>query len=771
VFSFLPEDDHDQALRIKRFLMACSAYLIWCFIVTVIFLLGLTLVPLYVVVGSLSGILVYNISLYAIFRTGFNKRFKDPSLTFLQMLIATFWTMVVLYYAESTRSAALIIYLVVFVFGLFKLNVRQLLFLSAFAVVNYATIIFFLYKIHPESVNIKTDLLNIVVLAVVLPWFSVVGGYITRLKAKISNSLSTIRQMTDNIHDVIFVLDMNLHYTYVSPSVKTLRGYEPEEVLKQQAPFDAFTPSSEKLAKKTLSEIMELEKSGHDVPISRTLQLEVRRKDASTVWTETKVSFIRDKTQQPVGILGVMRDITERKRIEQQLSYMATHDTLTGLPNRLMFNQILNQAIRSAQRHKRQMAVFFVDLDRFKTINDTLGHEAGDRLLKEIARRFRRSLRSVDVVSRLGGDEFVMLVEEVNDLREAATVAHKLLSSAIKPMVLLGQECRVTASIGISIYPQDGLDEQSLMKNADIAMYFAKEAGKNNYQFYSRDIAQSNERLGIESNLRLTLDRKELSLLYQAKVDFKTGMITGVEALLRWQSKTLGSITPAQFIPVAEVTGMIVPIGKWVLKTACAQNVAWQRQGLPPVRISVNLSLRQLMDDQLLNDLKTILNDSGMAPNLLELEITESMLMHDPPRLIAVLDNIKKLGVRLTIDDFGTGYSSLTHLKNFPLDTLKVDRSFIRNLPLDSGKKAVTGAIIALGKTLSPTVVAEGVETQAQEDFLRDHICDEMQGFYFSKPIMPDQFGDLLRQHNPSAEKLNSSDHHRFTDFITGNGA
>jgi diguanylate cyclase (GGDEF)-like protein len=440
--------------------------------------------------------------------------------------------------------------------------------------------------------------------------------------------------------------------------------------------------------------------------------------------------------------------------MEQQINYMATHDTLTGLPNRLMFSQLLNQAILSAQRNKRQLAVFFIDLDRFKTINDSLGHEAGDRLLKEIGNRFKKSLRAVDVVGRLGGDEFVVFIEEVKEFRQVEIVAHKLLSSAIKPMVLTGEECRVTASIGISVYPRDGEDEQSLIKNADIAMYFAKEEGKNNYQFYSKDIQSlSNERLSLETNLRRALERKEFSLQYQAKVDFKIGMITGVEALLRWDNPYLGSVTPTQFIPVAEDTGLIVPIGRWVMKTACAQNVDWQRQGLPPVCMAVNLSLRQLMDDNLLEDIKAALDDSGMAPNLLELEITESMVMHNPARLIEVLTNIKKMGVRLAIDDFGTGYSSLAQIKHFPIDTLKVDRSFIRNLPQDSENRAITEAIIAMGKTLSLTVVAEGVETQDQWDFLRDHICDEMQGFYFSKPIAPDQFADLLRKHNILSQK------------------
>jgi diguanylate cyclase (GGDEF)-like protein len=398
--------------------------------------------------------------------------------------------------------------------------------------------------------------------------------------------------------------------------------------------------------------------------------------------------------------------------------------------------------------------VLFIDLDRFKTINDTMGHDAGDQLLQEIAARLKQTLRAVDIVGRLGGDEFVILIEELNDLSQVEIVAGRILSAVIKPINITNEECRVTASIGISMFPKDAQDEQSLMKNADVAMYLAKEEGKNNYQFYSEDIqSKSLERLSIETNLRYALEKNELSLHYQAQVDFKTNTITGVEALLRWNNPTLGSVTPTQFIPVAEESGLIIPIGRWVMITACAQNVAWQRDGLPPVRMAVNLSLRQLMDEFLIEDIKKALDDSGMTPELLELEITESMVMHNPTRMIAVLAKIKNLGVRLAIDDFGTGYSSLGQLKHFPVDTLKVDRSFIRNLPRDAEDKAITEAIIAMGRTLSLTVVAEGVETIEQLNFLKDHSCDEMQGFYFSKPIAPDQFAELLRKHVPSPRK------------------
>jgi diguanylate cyclase (GGDEF)-like protein/PAS domain S-box-containing protein len=568
-----------------------------------------------------------------------------------------------------------------------------------------------------------------------------------RMEAALRQSEEKYRNILETIQEGYFEVDLNGNFTFCNNSMSRLTGHSKEELLGMN--HRQFT--NEETSKEVFQAFSEVYNTEEP---SKGFDWQIIKKNGIEGYIEASVTLQKDSSGNPTGFKGMIRDITERKRIEQQINYMATHDALTGLPNRLMFSQLLNHAIRSAQRHGKQLAVLFIDLDRFKAINDALGHEAGDRMLKEMARRFKRSLRAVDVVGRLGGDEFIILTEEVDELSQIANVAHKILATTIQPMSLQGEECRVTASIGISIYPGDGTDEQTLIKNADIAMYFAKEEGKNNYQFYSKDIqSQSNKRFSIEINLRRALERNELSLEYQAKVDFKTGLITGVEALLRWENSCLGSITPTQFIPVAEETGLIVPIGRWVMKTACAQNAAWQSKGLPPVCMAVNLSLRQLMDDNLLKDIKAALDESGMAPNLLELEITESMVMHNPTRLIELLTDIKKLGVRLAIDDFGTGYSSLAQIKNFPIDTLKVDRSFIRNLSQDSENQAITQAIITMGKNLSLTVVAEGVETQEQKDFLRGLICDEMQGFHFSKPIAPDQFAVLLRKNNAFSQK------------------
>jgi diguanylate cyclase (GGDEF)-like protein len=443
---------------------------------------------------------------------------------------------------------------------------------------------------------------------------------------------------------------------------------------------------------------------------------------------------------------GRLRESETKFEHAERVEYLAYHDGLTGLPNRSMFSKLLGRSISEAHRYERGLAVAFLDLDRFKQINDTLGHEAGDQLLKEVAIRLTGCVRDSDTVARLGGDEFVVLLPELEDEKYAAIVAEKILAAAARPFTLMGQEFRVTASIGISTYPQDGLDEQTLTKNADIAMYQAKAEGKNNFQFYSEKLnANSLERLTLESSLRHALERNEFRLHYQAKRDIASGKITGMEALLRWQHPDLGLVAPMQFIPVAEETGLIIPIGKWVLKTVCLQSIDWQKQGLPPLSIAVNMTARQFLDDQLLTDMSSILAETGMSAHLLEVELNEGLLIHDVESTLRILTGLKALGIRIAVDDFGTGYSSLALLQRFPLDTIKIDRSFMRDFVGTKEDTGLADAIIAMGKSLSLTVVAQGVETKEQADHLRLHACDELQGFYFKRPLPVDEFTQLLR--------------------------
>jgi diguanylate cyclase (GGDEF)-like protein len=450
--------------------------------------------------------------------------------------------------------------------------------------------------------------------------------------------------------------------------------------------------------------------------------------------------------------------VDEKEIAEERIKYLATHDSLTELPNRAMFGQLLNYSIKTAQRYERRCAVLFIDLDRFKIINDSLGHEAGDHLLIEMARRLRTSVRANDVVARLGGDEFVILLNEIEDSNQVALIAHGLLSALSGPMELTGQECRVTASIGVSIFPEDGADEQTLMKNADMAMYQAKQEGKNDIRFFSHEIkGQSVDRLMMEAGLRRALERDELCLHYQPKLEVATGRIAGVEALLRWNHPDLGLVPPLRFIPLAEETGSIIPIGRWVMNAACEQNMAWQRQGVPPLLMAINVSPRQFSDENLLGYIDEALQVSGMDPTLLQIEITESMVMLNVEKAVQVLDAIQSRGVRLAIDDFGTGYSSMSVMKRFPIDTIKIDRSFIRDLPQNSEDIAIARAIIDMGKALGLTVVAEGVETHEQSEFLREHACDEIQGFLVSKPVPPDRIGELVRTPFVTAPTLQST--------------
>ncbi len=482
----------------------------------------------------------------------------------------------------------------------------------------------------------------------------------------------------------------------------------------------------------------------------RDLTLTVRDSDGEWRYLSFSGEPVFDADGTFTGYRGIARDVTQSRRAEERIRRLAHFDELTGLPNRTMFMHTLQRAFSLAQRRNKQFALFFIDLDRFKNINDSLGHEAGDRLLQEVARRLRHHLRESDTVARLGGDEFVVLVEDGADSRELSAIAQNILAAVSRPYVLSGREYHVTGSIGISTYPVDGLDPPALLKNADIAMYLAKDRGKNTYQFYAaQQNAHSFERLALESSLRHAVVRREFVLHYQPRIDIVSGRMVGVEALLRWNHPDLGVVAPTQFIPLAEETGLIVSIGRWVLRSACAQAAQWRAEGLHGLRVAVNLSARQFMDDGLIVDIGDALAEAMLPPGGLELEITESMVMQSPDRAVTILSRLRDLGIAVSIDDFGTGYSSLGYLKRFPVDNVKIDRSFIKDLPHDPDDAAITRAVIAMARSLRIRVVAEGVETSEQLEFLRTHQCDECQGFHMSRPLPADELAQFASEWAP----------------------
>ena len=468
------------------------------------------------------------------------------------------------------------------------------------------------------------------------------------------------------------------------------------------------------------------------------------RRDGVEAAIEDSAAPIHDRWGHVTGAVMVFHDVSTARALSLRMSYLAQHDSLTDLPNRILLNDRLNQAMAVAHRHRQNLAVLFVDLDRFKHINDSLGHAIGDRVLQSAAERLRACVRSSDTVSRQGGDEFVILLHEVTHAQDAAVSADKILVALSAPHDIDGHELHVTVSIGIATYPADGTDAETLLQNADFAMYHAKDSGRNNYQFFEPDMtARAVERQSVEDGLRHAIERQELVLHYQPKMNLRTGAIVGVEALIRWRHPQRGLVPPAQFIPIAEECGLIVPIGRWVLREACRQARAWQDGGLSSMPIAINISAVELRAKDFVAGVRAALTETGLEPRYLELELTETFLMQDSDSTADVLHALKDVGVQLALDDFGTGYSSLSYLKRFPIDTLKIDRSFVRDLTTDADDASIVSAVISMGNSLHMRVVAEGVETREQLAFLQAQNCPYGQGYYFSRPVVAGEFTQL----------------------------
>ena len=529
------------------------------------------------------------------------------------------------------------------------------------------------------------------------------------------------------------------HYLSVNPAFARTFGYDsPEEML--------ACVSNAKQLYVDPSRRREMGRQLRAQGKCENCEFQVYRKDGSKIWLRTSVRAVCKVDGSLLYYLGAAEDVTEHKLLEEQVQYQAYYDALTGLPNRSLLQDRLTQAMASARRRGEKVALLFLDLDRFKIVNDSLGHSVGDLLLKEVAERLKKWAREQDTVARLGGDEFVVVLTGLKDVAGAAVAADRLMQALTAEFMVQGHLLNVTCSLGISVFPDHNSDSESLLKNADAAMYCAKENGRDNLQFFTQDMnGRAVERMTLENSLRGALERKELFLDYQPQVDLATGEITGAEALLRWRHPELGLVPPNKFIPIAEDSGQIIPIGEWVLRTACAQARQWQDQGLPALRVAVNVSAVQFRQDRFLQVIRNVLDETGLSPQHLDLELTEGLLLSNSEAMLSMLRELKEWGVQLSIDDFGTGYSSLSYLRNFPVYKLKIDRSFVQAMTVNSDGAAIAVTIINMGRSLNLKVIAEGVENEEQMSFLRAHGCDEIQGYYFSRPLAVADFPDKVR--------------------------
>jgi diguanylate cyclase (GGDEF)-like protein/PAS domain S-box-containing protein len=550
-------------------------------------------------------------------------------------------------------------------------------------------------------------------------------------------------QMTLNsIGDAVLSTDIEGKITYLNAVAEKITGWTREEAFGKQVD-DVFVIIDGSTREPCLNPLKTALEQNKTVGLTRHCIL--IRRDGAEFAIEDSASPIHDQHGVTTGAVIVFHDVSVARAIEVEMSHLAQHDTLTKLPNRTLLQDRLSQAITTAERNGTRIAVLFLDLDGFKHINDSLGHAIGDKLLQSVAKRLLASVRTSDTVSRIGGDEFVILLSEVAHAGDAGVKAGKILAALNAPLEIDQHNLRVTASIGVTTYPEDGQETAMLIKNADLAMYQAKENGRNNYQFFEKDMnVRALERQSVEENLCFALDREELVMHYQPKISLKTGEITGVEALIRWQHPERGLIGPLQFISVAEDCGLMLPIGNWVLRESCRQAKAWQDAGLRPIEMAVNVSSVEFRNEDFLEGVRAILEKTGLSPHYLGLELTESVLMQHAEFTVPVLKKLKAMGVRLAIDDFGTGYSSLSYLRQFPIDTLKVDQSFVHGINADTDDATIINAVINMGGNLKHRVIAEGVETVEQVAFLQAHGCDEGQGYYFSRPVSALQFAKLL---------------------------
>jgi diguanylate cyclase (GGDEF)-like protein/PAS domain S-box-containing protein len=549
----------------------------------------------------------------------------------------------------------------------------------------------------------------------------------------------------NSIGDAVLCTDVSGKITYLNLVAETMTGWGREEAIGQSLAevfriVDSATPRNFRDPIKAAVE------QKQNMTTGLIVDCVLIRRDGFESVIEDSSASIHDRAGRVIGAVIVFHDVSAARAMSRQVTHAAQHDLVTNLPNRLLLNDRIAQSISLARRQNRPLAVIFLDLDRFKYINDSLGHATGDKLLQAVSKRLLAGLRGSDTVSRQGGDEFVILLSEIADPEDVAASARKILLLLNAPHSIGGQDLLIGGSIGISVYPADGEDAETLIKNADTAMYRAKERGRNNFQFFKAEMnLKAVERQSLEGNLRRAFEREEFLLHYQPKVNLDTGEITGGEALIRWQHPDRGLVPPSQFVPIAEDCGLILQIGRWVLREACSQARAWQNAGLPPLRIAVNVSAVEFRDKGFAERVQTVLSETGLEARYLELELTEGVLMEDAESMVSVLQELKRMGVHLAVDDFGTGYSSLSYLRQFPIDVLKIDQSFVHQITADPDDSMIVSAIINMAKSLKHVVVAEGVETREQRNYLQAQHCAEGQGNLFSRPLAAARFAHFMK--------------------------
>lgn len=573
------------------------------------------------------------------------------------------------------------------------------------------------------------------------------------MQKQLSESERLHRYIVNTSPDIIYILDQDGHFTFINERIESLLGFSKEEIVGQHYSFLVHHDDMEQ-AKYVFNERRVGTRAAKNIELrlkckddgksrhfnNRTLPIELSAMGMYSGKTQSNNTY--------TGTYGVARDVTERKIAEETINFQAYHDLLTKLPNRALLRDRLSLAISQAKREEEQLAVMFLDLDRFKNINDSLGHMIGDELLQQVSMRLKECIRAADTLARFGGDEFTLMLPKLHNGREDASgLAEKITRTLKQPFNIEGHELYVSASIGIALYPQDGTHIDSLIKHADVAMYHVKGQGKNGHQFYSNEMnVPYIEKLSMDTGIHRALDNNEFNLVYQPQVNLRTGEIVGVEALLRWEHPEHGAISPSEFIPFAEESGLIIDIGYWVVKSACAELSRWRSAGLPDIRMSINISARQLMEDSIVKNIINIMKDYDVPGHCIELEITENAIMDDMDSVIRKLQELSSHDINIAIDDFGTGYSSLSYLHKLPIQTLKIDRTFLKESRINKGDNTIINTIVAMAKGLGLNVIAEGVESQAQLEYLREIECSEAQGFLFGKPLPPDVISQLLIQ-------------------------